>query len=66
MLQAEGGLSVGPGVAAWFVASHAAVNRYALLRALGKSEGCRIAANGGLTVAGKAETIRDQTPAAEL
>ncbi len=53
VLQAEGGLSVGPGVAAWFVASHAAVNRYALLRALGKSEGCRIAANGGLTVAGK-------------
>jgi hypothetical protein len=47
-----GRLTVGAGVAGWFVASRPGLNRFVLLRALGQQRGCRVTPNGGLTLDG--------------
>jgi hypothetical protein len=48
--QTPDGLAVGADVPTWFITRRPGVNRYALLRALGRIEGCRVGPDGGLTL----------------
>ena len=47
---ADGCLRVGPEVPTWFVGERPGLNRYALLRALGQVAGCRVGADGGISL----------------
>jgi hypothetical protein len=47
---ADGCLRVGPEVPTWFVGERPGLNRYALLRALGQIAGCRVGADGGISL----------------
>jgi conjugal transfer pilus assembly protein TraI len=47
---ADGWLRVGPEVPTWFVGERPGLNRYALLRALGQIAGCRVGADGGISL----------------
>jgi hypothetical protein len=47
---ADGYLRVGPEASTWFVGERPGLNRYALLRALGQIAGCRVGADGGISL----------------